>query len=59
MRAIKAGNLEKAAQIKYDTLLKAQKELENKETKLNGTKKGGSILKEEIDEEDIAEVVSK
>lgn len=58
-RATKRGDLEKAAQIKYDTLLKAQKELDEKEKKLNDLKKEGSILKEEIDEEDIAEVVSK
>ena len=59
MNATKSGNLEKAAQIKYDSLLKAQKELSEKENKLNELKKEGSILKEEIDEEDIAEVVSK
>ncbi len=57
--ATKEGNLEKAAQIKYDALIKAQKELEQKEAELSSLKKEGSILKEEIDEEDIAEVVSK
>jgi len=59
MNATKAGNLEKAAQIKYDSLLKAQKELDEKGRQLDALKKAGSILKEEIDEEDIAEVVSK
>jgi len=59
MNATKAGNLEKAAQIKYDSLLKAQKELDEKGNQLDALKKAGSILKEEIDEEDIAEVVSK
>ncbi len=59
LNATKAGNLERAAQIKYDLLVKAQKELEEKEKQLNALKKEGSIIKEEIDEEDIAEVVSK
>ncbi len=58
-QATKSGNLEKAAQIKYDSMLKAQKELETKEGKLNAMKAEGSIIKEEVDEEDIAEVVSK
>lgn len=58
-RAIHEGDLEKAAQIKYDSLLKAKKELEQKNKKLNESKERGSILKEEIDEEDIAEVVTK
>ncbi len=59
LNATRSGNLEKAAQIKYDSLLKAQKELEEKDGNLNDLKKEGSILKEEIDEEDIAEVVAK
>lgn len=59
LNATRSGNLEKAAQIKYDSLLKAQKELDEKDGKLNDLKKEGSILKEEIDEEDIAEVVAK
>ncbi len=58
-QAVKSGNLEKAAQIKYESLLKAQKELDEKDKKLSKMKAEGSILKEEIDEEDIAEVVSK
>lgn len=58
-KAAKEGNLERAAQIKYGDLLNSHKELEEKEQRLNDLKSSGSILKEEIDEEDIAEVISK
>jgi len=58
-KAEKGGDLNKAAEIKYGTLIKLEKELETENTELLRLQKNGSMLKEEVDEEDIAEVVSK
>ncbi len=52
------GNLDKVAQIIYGELPKAEKEFKNFEKKYFNQKKS-SFVKEYIDEEDIAEVVSK
>ena len=57
--AERRADLETAARLKYDTLRKLQKELEEKEEELREIQKDGALLKEEVDEEDIAEVVSK
>ncbi len=56
-KAERAGNLERAAELKYGVLTDIEKKLKN----LNETSKKfpRRILKEEVDEEDIAEVVSK
>lgn len=57
-KAEREGDLNKAAELKYGTLLTLQKRLEEENEKL---KQEGKIrmLKEEVDEEDIAEIVSK
>jgi ATP-dependent Clp protease ATP-binding subunit ClpB len=52
------GDLAKAAELQYGTLAQLQKELERLESELAETQAGGGILKEEVDEEDIAEVVA-
>ncbi|MDD5448484.1 MAG: ATP-dependent chaperone ClpB, partial [Actinomycetota bacterium] len=57
--AERTGNLEKAAQIKYGSLIEAEKQLEEENRKLAGLQEGRKMLKEEVDEEDIAEVVAK
>jgi len=57
-QAERAADFEKAAQLKYGTLVELEKQLREKEEKL-ATKKGQRLLKEEVDEEDIAEVVSR
>jgi ATP-dependent Clp protease ATP-binding subunit ClpB len=57
-RAEDMGNLEKAAQLKYVTLVELEKQVKEKEDRF-ATKKGTQLLKGEVDEEDIAEVVSR
>ncbi len=53
-------DLEKLAELKYGTLPQLQKELESLKTKDGDTHKDDDrLLKEEVDEEEIAEVVSK
>ena len=53
------GDLTKASEIKYDHLPKLTRELEAHKTKLAGMQNNGrQMLKEEVTEEDIAEVVS-
>ncbi|MFA5318213.1 MAG: AAA family ATPase [Patescibacteria group bacterium] len=55
-----AGELDKVAEIKYSQIPNLQKDIEANEKKLAGIQKAGqAILKEEIDEEDIALVVSR
>ncbi len=50
-------DLQKAAELKFGTLIELEKNLKEQELVFN--KKGPRLLKEEIDEEDIAEIVSK
>jgi ATP-dependent Clp protease ATP-binding subunit ClpB len=57
-RAEDMGNLEKAAQLKYVTLVELEKQVKEKEDRF-AAKKGTQLLKGEVDEEDIAEVVSR
>ena len=56
--AERSANLEKAAELKYGTLAQLEKQLREREKQLSD-KKGQQLLKEEVDEEDIAEVVSR
>jgi ATP-dependent Clp protease ATP-binding subunit ClpB len=58
-RAERMGDLEKAARLKYDTLARLQEELEIETRRLKEIQERGSMLKEEVDEEDIAEIISK
>ncbi|HOZ22728.1 MAG TPA: ATP-dependent chaperone ClpB [bacterium] len=53
------GLLEKAAELKYGRLIDLQKQLEAANARLIDLQKDLRMLKEEVDEEDIAEVVSK
>ncbi len=53
------GDLAKAAELKYGRLVELQKKLETTNTKLVELQKDRKMLKEEVDEEDIAEVVAK
>lgn len=55
-----AGELDKVAEIKYSKIPALQKNIQANEAKLSKIQKTGqTILKEEIDEEDIAGVVSR
>ena len=58
-RAEKVGNLDKVAQIRYGVLVDLQKELEVKNKELAKLHVDGAMLKEEVDDQDIAEIVSK
>ena len=53
------GNLEKASELRYGVLINLQKQLDSENKKLIKLQKDQKMLKEEVDEEDIAEVVSK
>ncbi|MFA4942692.1 MAG: AAA family ATPase [Patescibacteria group bacterium] len=56
----RGDDLTKVAQIKYDLIPKLEKEIGEREAELTKIqKKGQRILKEEVDEEDIARVVSR
>ncbi|MFQ5532552.1 MAG: ATP-dependent chaperone ClpB [Candidatus Methylomirabilales bacterium] len=58
-RAERQGDLGKVAEIRYGVIGQLEKELEAEQQKLEGIQKEGMMLKEEVDEEDIAEVVAK
>ena len=54
------GDLNKVAEILYGQVPKLEKELEEQQEKLDEFQKGGkSMLKEEVDAEDIASIISK
>jgi ATP-dependent Clp protease ATP-binding subunit ClpB len=57
--AERRGDLEKAAEIRYGKLIEVQKEMEKAVAELASLQTKGRMLKEEVDEEDIAQVVSK
>jgi ATP-dependent Clp protease ATP-binding subunit ClpB len=57
--AERLGDLGKAAELRYGTLVQLQKELEEQNAKLNRLQANKKFLKEEVEEEDIAEVVAK
>ena len=58
-RAEREGNLEKASELKYGTIPAAQREAETLSRVVSAPVEGGRLLKEEVDEEDIAHVVSR
>ncbi len=58
-KAVREGALQRAAEIKYGTLPQLAKDLERAQAALTATKNGHALIKEEVDEEDIAEVVSR
>lgn len=55
----KEGNLEKVAEIRYGILRSLETDLEKANHELRIHQKSGQMLKEEVDEEDVAEIVSK
>lgn len=58
-RAEREGDLSKAAELRYGRLPELQKALEVENKRLSETQSRRKMLKEEVDEEDVAEVVSK
>ncbi len=57
--AERSGDLAKAAEIRYGTLLDLERRVSEESDHLIDIQKEGSFLKEEVDDEDIAELVSK
>jgi ATP-dependent Clp protease ATP-binding subunit ClpB len=57
--AVRQADLQKSAEIRYGILPGLEKELESESSKLQELQKDQKMLKEEVDEEDIAQVVSK
>ncbi|MCK9265999.1 ATP-dependent chaperone ClpB [bacterium] len=59
-KAEREGDLGKAAEYKYGKLIELQKQLDDESVKLKKSQaKDGGLLKDEITEEDIADIVSK
>ncbi|MEE9192254.1 MAG: AAA family ATPase, partial [Candidatus Aerophobetes bacterium] len=58
-KAEREGRLERAAELRYGTLIELEKSLQKENERLALLQKSQKMLKVEIDEEDIAEVVSK
>jgi ATP-dependent Clp protease ATP-binding subunit ClpB len=57
--AERRGDLERAAEIRYGKLIEIQKEMDRLVAELAALQAKGKMLKEEVDEEDVAQVVSK
>ncbi len=58
-RAQRALDYNRAAQLQYGTLVELEKELREQEARLAELQRDGALLKEEVGEEDVAEVVAK
>lgn len=57
--AERRGELERVAEIRYGRLIEIQKEIEKIAGQLSEIQKDKKMLKEEVDEEDVAHIVSK
>jgi ATP-dependent Clp protease ATP-binding subunit ClpB len=55
----RAGDYNKVAELRYGRLVGLQQQLEADQAKLEEAQKEGVFLKEEVDEEDVAQVVAK
>src|SRR5262249_35394851 len=58
-RAERDRDLERAAQLRYGTMRELDGEIAAKTTRLDELQRDEKMLKEEVDEEDVAEIVSK
>lgn len=58
-QAERAGELGKVAELRYGKITESEKKLEAFKAQLEGMQEGETLLKEEVDSEDIAEVVAK
>ncbi|TGG92122.1 MAG: ATP-dependent chaperone ClpB [Aphanocapsa feldmannii 277cV] len=59
-QAKRCYDLNRAAELEYGTLAQLQRQLQQQETALGGTGEGNSnLLREEVSEDDIAEVIAK
>jgi ATP-dependent Clp protease ATP-binding subunit ClpB len=58
-RAERAADFETAARLRYGEAVELQRELDEANRRLNELQGQGALLKEEVDEEDIAQIVAK
>ena len=58
-RSERSGDLARVAEIRYGKLVAAERDLDQAQKRLADAQKNGRMLKEEVDEEDIAALVSK
>src|SRR5471032_2763160 len=58
-RAQRAGDYTKASELQYGRVPEVEQRIREQESRLADVQKGKRMLKEEVDEEDIADVVSK
>ncbi|HEY4028560.1 MAG TPA: AAA family ATPase, partial [Candidatus Dormibacteraeota bacterium] len=58
-RAERAADFEGAARLRYGEAVKIEQELQQANARLGETQTAGALLKEEVDEEDIAAIVGK
>jgi ATP-dependent Clp protease ATP-binding subunit ClpB len=58
-QAERQGNYERVAELRYGRIKEAENEIEVLQKELQNMKKGDSLIKEEVDAEDIAEVVAR
>ena len=58
-RAQRAGDYQKASELQYGRVPALEKEIKEKDARLAALQQSGRMLKQEVDEEDIAEVVSR
>ncbi len=55
----RAGNYEEVAKIRHGTIPELENQIQETQTRLAEMQENGALLKEEVDAEDIAEIVSK
>jgi ATP-dependent Clp protease ATP-binding subunit ClpB len=58
-KAERAGDLARVAELRYGQALQIERQLEQENSRLSQIQKDQKMLKEEVDEEDIAQVVAK
>jgi len=58
-RAEREGNYEKVAELRYGTIVQLEKDLEETKKRLSGIQEGRSLLKEQVEAEEIADIVSR
>jgi ATP-dependent Clp protease ATP-binding subunit ClpB len=58
-RAEREGDLEQAAALRYGTMRELDTEIEDRTARLDELQREQQMLKEEVDEDDVAEIVSK
>jgi ATP-dependent Clp protease ATP-binding subunit ClpB len=57
--AERAGNLNRVAEIRYGKMIEFEKQLQEMQKKLHDSTNGNTLLKEEVTEQEIAEIVSR